>query len=194
MAKGKSPKRKATTRAKRAGAARRGAPGLGSKVHYAGYVWTITAFENDPNNVGKFVDLVREDDATITARVHSANLAEDTTGGYTWQESRPLPGSKHAGDPRFPLSEEHRDRHERFARIVDRLAQAIFERSRWSDDRSWDTLTEEQRQRLRRLVRALLLNLPVPTVPPGLTLTQILTYIFANLPADIKEWLAANPQ
>lgn len=166
----------------------------GAKVHYSGTVWTVTGIEADPVNVGAFVDLARVDDPAITARIHSAQLAPDTTGGWTWQMERPPAGSRHSGDPRFPLSPEFTDRHQKFNQLIERVAEDLFNRSRWADDGSWETLTEAKRDRLRQIVRGVILNLPLGARPQGVTALQVRTRVTALLPQELKDWLVANPQ
>lgn len=164
-------------------------PAVGDRVHYAGKVWKLVAIEPDPNNVGSFVDLERTDEeGKYDARIHTAQMAPDTTGGQTFLEERPMAGNRHAGDPRYPLTPEHTDRHQRFAHLVDLAAEAIFKHSRWKSKDSWTTLDEARKDKLRRLVRAEWTGLGVaPRSPPGVTRSVIKRH--AAAPEDLQDWL-----
>lgn len=162
MAKGKSPKRKAATRAKRAGEAQRG-PEVGASVHYVGKVWEIANLEKDPHNFGAFVDLERKDsEGKYEARIHSGQLAPDTTGGFTFRENiewvpQSRAASAHAGDPRFPLTAEFVDRHQKFNQAVEAEAIKRFKKGKLGKNKSWNTIEEadkvEWRGRAREALR-----------------------------------------
>jgi hypothetical protein len=184
-------KRKAT----RKRAAKKGAKGptVGMEVRYAGKVWTIAGMEKDPHNFGSFVDLVRHDDeGKYEARIHTAQMKPDTTGGRTVPDEAPFQtGSRHAGDPRFPLTPEFEDRHRRFNQLIDVAAEQIFKRSNWKSKLGWSGLPEEKKAQLRRLVRAeWTASGDKIKSPPGVTRAVIRTA--APCPADLQEWLTAN--
>lgn len=193
----------ARPRAGRAGATRNysnatprslSAPTIGSVVSYAGRKWTIAAVSQDTNVTGWFVDLTDTVDPTVTARIHTANLVKDTTGGYTWLENRPPAASRHYGDPRFTLAPENQDAHLRFQGWLEAAGRDLFARSSWSADTAWEKLPQLRRDQMLRLVRAVVLNLQRPALPAGVTLATVQARVMAALPQDLKDWLIANPQ
>lgn len=171
-----------------------GAVGVGQPVRYAGALWTVSRVSPDPVNIGSFVDLSKDDAPDETARVHSAFLADDTSGGWTWQENRAQPGPRNSGDPRYPLLGEYLERHQKFNAMVDGLARQLFAGSTWALTCGWESLEESRRSQLRTLVRGVILNQPLGPLPQGVTATQARNRVMALLPQDLKDWLVANPQ
>jgi hypothetical protein len=132
---------------------------MGGAVHYAGHIWAITGTEKDPNNFGSFVDLVRHDsEGKYEARIHSGQLAPDTTGGFTFRENiewvpQSRAASFHAGDPRFPLTPEFEDRHRKFNQEVEAEAIKRFKKGKLGKGKSWNTIKEADKTEWRARAR-----------------------------------------
>lgn len=167
-------------------------PSVGMDVHYAGKVWKLVNLEKDPHNFGSFVDLERfEEGEKYEARIHTAQMAPDTTGGRTFQEDRPFTGSRHAGDPRYPLTPEFEDRHRRFNQLVDVAAEQLFKRTRWKAKQGWSGLDEAKKAQLRQVVRSTWIPGSDPAKSP-VGITRATVKAAAPPPADLQEWLDQN--